>query len=97
MSTSGASKEYERCVVEGYFQLLIKRSQSTKKGVLTLYEGTYFCTKNLYSRLKMTFYTRKKGNPSHHVAGSKFVLKTYLTVKSNVCKSLSNEELPYII
>lgn len=44
-----------------------------------------------------SLYTRKKGNPSHHVAGSKFVLKTYLTEKSNVCKSLSSEELPYII
>ena len=44
-----------------------------------------------------SLYTRKKGNPSHHVAGSKFVLKTYFTEKSNVCKSLSSEELPYII
>jgi hypothetical protein len=53
MSTSGTSKEYERCVLEGYSQPLKKRSQSTKKGVLTLCEGTYFCTK------KYQFYIEK--------------------------------------
>ena len=61
MSTSGALHEYERCVLEGYSQPLKKRSQSTKKGVLMLCEGTYSCKKNHYSRLKKTFYTRKKG------------------------------------
>ena len=37
-----------------------------------------------------SLYTRKKGNPSHHVAGSKFVLKTYLTEKSNVSLMSAN-------
>ena len=39
----------------------------------------------------------KKRNPPHNGAGLNLFKKTYLTEKSNACKSLSSEELPYII
>lgn len=61
MSTSGASKEYERCVLEGYSQPLKKRSQSTKKAFSRCVKALIFAQKNLNSRLNKAFYTRKKG------------------------------------
>ena len=84
MSKSGASKEYERCVVEGYSQPLKKHSESTKKAFSRCIKAPIFAQKNLYSRLKKAFYTRKKGK--------NFLKRGKPTQKTHFCAKISKNK-----